>query len=149
MRPDPIDFIVECVTRNLVPILVSAMTVDVEFAVDREPIWEVLGADDARSCRDHEGGLLDHEKLWDGLMAEAMGFLISAHASLQNLSRNSFHDPQAERILALVSGKVVEALSALDDFTVTKWITCGPSAGISDSFAHMHPTWSACLDDLG
>jgi hypothetical protein len=74
MRPDPIDFIVECVKRNLVPIIVSAMTVDVEFAVDREPIWAVLGADDALSCRVHEGGLLDHEKLWDGPDGGGNGF---------------------------------------------------------------------------
>jgi hypothetical protein len=80
-------------------------------------------------------------------MADAVAFLISAHASLQNLSRESFRDPHAERILALVSRKVVEALSTLDDFTVTKWVKCFPSAGTSYSFAHLLPTWSACLDD--
>jgi hypothetical protein len=106
----------------------------------------VLGADDALSCRVQERGPCDDERSWDGLMAEAVAFLISAHASLHNLYRESFRDPHAETILALVSGKVVEALSTLDDFTVTKWIKCEPSAGTSHSFAHLLPTWSACLD---
>jgi hypothetical protein len=108
--------------------------------------WAVLGEDNALSCRVAERGPHDDEKSWDGLMADVVAFLISAHASLQNLSTDSFRDPQDERVLALVFGKVVEALSVLDDFTVTRWIKCGHSAG-SYSFAQLLPTWSACLDD--
>jgi hypothetical protein len=111
--------------------------------VDRGTTWAVPGAD----TRVQERGPCDDEKSWDGLMAEAVAFLISAHASLENLSRDSFRDPRAERILALVAGKVAEALSTLDDFTVTKWIKCAPSAEINYLFAHLLPTWSACLDD--
>ena len=55
-------------------------------------------------------------------MAEAVAFLISALTSLQNVSGESSCDPHAERILASVSGKVVEALSALDYLSVTQWI---------------------------
>ncbi len=55
-------------------------------------------------------------------MAEAVAFLISALTSLQNVSGESSCDPNAERILALVSERVVEALSALDYLSVTQWI---------------------------
>ena len=61
-------------------------------------------------------------------MAEAVAFLISAHTSLQNVSGESCFDPYAERILASVSGKVVEALSALDILSVTQWIGSGSSS---------------------
>ena len=58
-------------------------------------------------------------------MAETVALLISAHTSLQNVSGESCCDPRAERILASVSGKVVEALSALDYLSVTQWIRSG------------------------
>lgn len=79
-------------------------------------------------------------------MAEALAFLISARASLQNISRESSWDPRAQRILASISEKVVEALSALDDFSLIQRIKSGSSAGNGHSYAL--PTWWSCLDDL-
>jgi hypothetical protein len=61
-------------------------------------------------------------------MAEAVAFLISALTSLQNVSGESSCDPHAERILASVSGNVVEALSALDYLSVTQWVRSGSTA---------------------
>jgi hypothetical protein len=61
-------------------------------------------------------------------MAETVAFLISAHTSLQNVSGESCCDPHAERILASVSGKVAEALSALDYLSVAHWISGGSTA---------------------
>jgi hypothetical protein len=106
----------------------------------------VLGSDGALSYRLQERDSSDQES-WDGLMAEAVAFLISARVSLQNLSRESSCDPRAERILASVSGKVVEALSALDDFSLIQLIKSGSTAKIGYSFAHL-PTWCSRLDDV-
>jgi hypothetical protein len=61
-------------------------------------------------------------------MAETVAFLISALTSLQNVSGEASSDPRAERILASVSGRVVEALSALDYLSVTQWTSSGSTA---------------------
>jgi hypothetical protein len=61
-------------------------------------------------------------------MADSVAFLISALTSLENVSGESPCDLDAERILASVSGKVVEALSALDYLSVTQWIRSGSTA---------------------
>jgi hypothetical protein len=58
-------------------------------------------------------------------MADAIAFLISARASLLELANEPSSDPRVERVLALVSAKAVEALSALDDLSVAKWVECG------------------------
>jgi hypothetical protein len=80
-------------------------------------------------------------------MAEAVAFLISAHAILENLSSASFRDPRGTRLITSACGKVVEALSTLDDFSVSQWIKSGSTAGIGCSFAPL-PTWWRCLPDL-
>jgi hypothetical protein len=61
-------------------------------------------------------------------MAEAVAFLISALTSLQNVSGNAPCNLHAKRSLASVSGKVIEALSALDYLSVTQWIGSGSTA---------------------
>jgi hypothetical protein len=61
-------------------------------------------------------------------MAEAVAFLISALTSLRNISVESSPDRHAESILASASGKVVEALSALDYLSVTQWTRSGSTA---------------------
>ncbi len=66
-------------------------------------------------------------------MAEAVALLISALSSLQNVSGESSCDPHAERILASASGKVVEALSALDYLSVNQWIWSGSTAPGADT----------------
>ena len=103
-----------------------------ESAADRSPSYRVQ----EREAR-------EHERLWDDKMAEAMAFLISAHASLESLSGETFRDPHAERMLASVPGQVFEALSTLDDFNVTRWIKSGSLAGAGYSFAHL-PIWWLC-----
>jgi hypothetical protein len=103
--------------------------------VDKGTACAVLGADDALSCLVQERGRRDAERPWDGLMAEAVAFLLTAHASLQNLTSESFRDPQASQVLALLSEKVIEALCTLDDVNLARWIKRGPSAGTSCSVA--------------
>jgi hypothetical protein len=88
----------------------------------------------------------DHEWPCDVYMADAVAFLISAHAILENLSSDSFRDPRAAGLIGSVCGKVFEALSTLDDFSVTQWIKSGSTAGIGCSFAPL-PTWWRCLAD--
>jgi hypothetical protein len=80
-------------------------------------------------------------------LAEAVAFLTSAHAMLENLSGETSRDPRAARSIASVCGKVFEALSTLDDFGVTQWIKSGSTVGIGCSFAPL-PTWWQCLTDL-
>jgi hypothetical protein len=63
-------------------------------------------------------------------MAEAIAFLVSAHAILEDLSSESFRDPRAAGLLASVGWKVFEALSTLDEFSVTKWVKSGSTAPI-------------------
>jgi hypothetical protein len=81
-------------------------------------------------------------------MAEAVALLTSAHATLENLSSESFPDPRAAKVISSVCAKVFEALSTLDDFSVTEWIKGESTAGIACSFAPL-PTWWQCLADLG
>jgi hypothetical protein len=80
-------------------------------------------------------------------MADAVAFLISAHVILEDLSGESFRDPSAARLIASACRKVSEALSTLDDFSVTTWIKSGSNAGTGGSFAPL-PTWWLCLADL-
>jgi hypothetical protein len=66
-----------------VPIIVSAMTVDVEFAVIEKQYgrcWEQMKRCRAGSMKEN---YLTTRSCGTALMAEAMGFLISAHASLR------------------------------------------------------------------
>jgi hypothetical protein len=81
-------------------------------------------------------------------MAEAVAFLISAHAILEDLSNENFHDPRAARLVASVCGKVFGALSTLDDFSVTQWIKSGSAAGIGCSSAPL-PTWGQFSNGFG
>jgi uncharacterized protein YyaL (SSP411 family) len=96
--------------------------------MDRGTIWSVLGAGGALLRWDQEREPRDDPKSWDSPMAEAEAFLISALTSLQDVSGESSCDPHAERILASVSGKMVEALSALDYLSVSRWIRSGSTA---------------------
>ncbi len=50
-------------------------------------------------------------------------------------------------LIAAVSGKVFEALSTLDDVSVTEWIKGESTAGAGRSLAPL-PTWWECLTDL-
>jgi hypothetical protein len=88
----------------------------------------------------------DRERSWDVHIAEAVALLISAHASLENLSRESFPDPRAATLIASVCGNVFEALSTLDDVSVTEWIKGEFTAGAARSLASL-PTWWECLTD--
>src|ERR1700733_13890927 len=85
----------------------------------------------------------DHEGPWDVHMAEAVAFLISAHAILENLSSDPFRDPSSAGLIDSVCGKVFDAISILDDFSVARWIKSGSTAGIGCSFAPL-PTWWRC-----
>lgn len=89
----------------------------------------------------------DPEKCRDGLIADAVAFLISARASLQHLSEESACNPHAGWILALVSKKVFEAVSTLDSLSVAEWIKDESPVGIGKGFADL-PNWWVCLDDL-
>jgi hypothetical protein len=91
--------------------------------------------------------LLDLERNRDGLMAEATAFLLSAHASLESLSRASSNHAQVEGFLGSISGKIAELLSALDDFNTAQWMNAGPRAAIGRACAYL-PTSTMCLDGL-
>lgn len=78
-------------------------------------------------------------------MAEAVSFLTSARASLENLPTDPFGDPQVGSIVASVSTKVSEAVSTLDELTVTQWLTIGPTHCLGDLQGNL-PTWWACVD---
>jgi hypothetical protein len=80
-------------------------------------------------------------------MAEAVAFLISAHAILEDLSSESFRNPRDAGLIASVCGKVWGALSTLDDFSVTQWTQSGSTGGSGGSCAPL-PTWWRCLPDL-
>jgi hypothetical protein len=56
----------------------------------------------------------------NGLMADAVAFLISAGASVQNLLNEWSCDPQAVRVLASVARTVAAALSTLYDLSETQ-----------------------------
>jgi hypothetical protein len=98
-------------------------------------------------CRAQEQERPDHERSWDVHMAEAVAFLLSAHAILEGLSSESFGDPRAARLIASGCGKVFEALSTLDDCSVTQWIKGGAIAGIGCSYPPL-PSWWSCLAEL-
>jgi hypothetical protein len=104
-------------------------------AAERGPTCRVQGPDRRRPVNGS----------WDDKMAEAIAFLVSAHATLECLSGEADRNAQTERMLASVSGKVFEALCTLDDFSVTRWTESGSSAGTSYSFAHLPSRW-ACLN---
>jgi hypothetical protein len=90
----------------------------------------------------------DCERRADVHVAEAVAFLISAHGILQNLSRESCGDPRSTELIASACGKVFDALSALDEFSVTEWIE-GESTARSGSPLSSLPTWWECLHDGG
>jgi hypothetical protein len=79
-------------------------------------------------------------------MAEAVSFLTSARASLGNLPTEPFEDPQVGRIVASVSIKVSEAVSTLDELSVTQWLNSESAPGLRYSHGGL-PTWWACLDE--
>jgi hypothetical protein len=85
----------------------------------------------------------DLERPWDVHMAEAVAFLISAHAILEDLSSDPFRDPSSAGLIDSVCGKVFDAVSTLDDFSVAQWVKSGSTAGIACSFAPL-PTWWQC-----
>jgi hypothetical protein len=100
-------------------------------------------------CPDQEGEReqRDHERPWDVHMAEAVTFLVSAHAILEKLSSESFRDPRAALLIASACGKAFEALSTLDDFDMTQLRKSAPTVGIDCSFAPL-PTWWQCQTDF-
>lgn len=84
-------------------------------------------------------------------MADAVAYLISARASLQNVLSGSSYDPHAVWILASVYGKVGEALSVLDDLNVSQSVENGSNAGVGHSLAHSpaeSSRWSPMSADL-
>jgi hypothetical protein len=91
--------------------------------------------------------LLDLERNRDGLMADAIAFLLSARASLEGLSREPSNDSQGEGFLASVCGKIAEAVSALDDFNTAQWVSAGSQAAIVRAFAYL-PSSTMCLDGI-
>lgn len=108
--------------------------------------WSVLREDGVLSCEVQDPEPSDHDRSWDRVMAEAVAFLISARLSLRKFSSEPSGNPQADRLLEAVSEKVSEALSALDDFCMTQWMS-ESTTPIGCSNAPL-PTWSVCLDDL-
>jgi hypothetical protein len=91
--------------------------------------------------------LLDLERNRDGLMAEAIAFLLSARASLEGLSRESSNDSQVEGFLVSICGEIAEALSALEDFNTAQWVNAGSRPAIGRAFAHLQ-TSTLCLDGV-
>jgi hypothetical protein len=106
------------------------------------------GGDTAQMYLVPERERCDNERSWDVHMAEAVSLLTSAHATLESLSSESFPDPRAAKLIASVCAKVFEALSTLDDFSVTEWIKGESTTGIGRALAPL-PTWWQCLADLG
>jgi hypothetical protein len=82
---------------------------------------------------------------WDSHMADTIAFLISARASLLELTSEPSNDLQDEGVLTSVSAKVEEALSALDDLSVANWAQGACVASLGHSLACL-PTWNVCLD---
>jgi hypothetical protein len=83
--------------------------------------------------------------MWDEFMAEAVGSLVTALLSLENLSAETSSDPQFEATIASVSRKVFDAVSSLDHLSVTEWIRPASSPNWSCSNVAV-PAWWACLD---
>jgi hypothetical protein len=97
---------------------------------------------------ERDGGQRDDERSSDAYLAEATAFLISAYATLENLSAEPLPDLRAAQLIASVCVKVGEALCALDDFSVTQWIGSGSTAGIGRS-SLSQSTWWWCLVNPG
>jgi hypothetical protein len=91
--------------------------------------------------------LPDSERIRDGLMADAIAFLLSARASLESLSRASSNHSQIEGFLVSISGQIADVLSALDDFNTAQWVNAESRAAIGRAFAYL-PTSTMCLDGL-
>jgi hypothetical protein len=91
--------------------------------------------------------LLDSEMNRDGLMAEAIAFLLSARASLESLLRAPSNHSQEEGFLVSISGTIAEVLSALDDFNTAQSVDAEFRAAIGRAFAYL-PTSTMCLDGL-
>jgi hypothetical protein len=106
----------------------------------------MLGSDGSPAPRPKEPARPDRSKSWDYHMADTIAFLISARASLLELTSEPSHDPRDEGVLTSVSVRVDEALSALDDLSVADWIQGGCAGPPGHSLARL-PTWTVCLDD--
>jgi hypothetical protein len=78
-------------------------------------------------------------------MADTIAYLISARASLLELSSELSNDFQAERVITSVSAKVEEALSALDDLSVANWVQVGCVGSLGHSLPRKS-NWSVGLD---
>jgi hypothetical protein len=78
-------------------------------------------------------------------MADTIAFLVSARASLLDLTSEPSKDPHDEGVLNSVSVKVDEALSALDDLSVANWVQSGCVGSVGHSLARL-PIRSLCVD---
>jgi hypothetical protein len=105
----------------------------------------MLSSDDSPALGSKEPARSYRSNSWDSHMADAFTFLISARASVLELTSDPSSDPQGAGVLTLVSAKVEEALSALDDLSVANWIQ-GECVGSHDHSLARLPTWSVCLD---
>jgi hypothetical protein len=112
------------------------LVVDTEPTLSFPNVYEYL-----RRARDEH----DREAMWDEFMAEAVGLLVTALVSLENLSAETSSDPQFEATIASVSRKVFDAVSSLDHLSVTDWVRPASSPNWSRSYAAV-PTWWACVD---
>jgi hypothetical protein len=78
-------------------------------------------------------------------MAEVVASLTSALANLDSLSAEPSSDPRFAMTVASVSRKVFEAVSSLDDLSVTEWLK--PRSGPRMNYTKVDlPTWWVCLD---
>jgi hypothetical protein len=115
--------------------------------MEREPMPWAMDSYSYSLLRVQQLRLLDLERNLDGLMAEAIAFLLSALASLESLSCESSNNSQVEGFLVSICGRIAEVLSALDNFNNAQWVNAGSRAAIGRAFAHL-PTSTMCLDGL-
>jgi hypothetical protein len=105
----------------------------------------MLGSDASPARGSKEPARPYRSNSWDSHMADTITFLISAHALLLELKGDPSNDPQDEGVLTSVSGRVEEAISALDDLSVGNWVQGGRDTSLGQSLACL-PIWSVCLD---
>jgi hypothetical protein len=115
--------------------------------MEREPMPWAMDSYSYSLLRVQQLRLLDLERNLDGLMAEAIAFLLSALASLESLSCESSNDSQVEGFLASICGRITEVLAALDNFNTAQWVNAGSRAAIGRAFAYL-PTSTMCLNGL-
>jgi hypothetical protein len=111
----------------------------------KESILLLLRSDDSPARGFKEPARPYRSNSWDSHMADAFTFLISARASILELTSDPSNDSQGAGVLTSVSAKVEEALSALDDLSVANWIQGGCVGSLGHSFARL-PIWNVCLD---